>query len=118
MTTTNPRIQVTLRRDVFDTVKRFAELQGMSMSKAIHDLLLEVQPTLQNVVAAIEHVHRVKGEPQARALAKVMSQLDTVEGAVAQALGQVEMFNRKVQAAAKPPRRQIVRSARQRAKPK
>lgn len=79
MPTRNPRINLTLRPQLAAVIRRLAQLQGMSMSRTIVQLLEVTEPALQRTCAAIEAVQHLEGEARAGMLSQVLKQLREVE---------------------------------------
>lgn len=52
MPTNNPRMILTLKPDLMDSVKEFAESQGKRPATAVRDLLIEFQPMLDRASIA------------------------------------------------------------------
>jgi len=61
MATTKPRITVTLDPAVHETLKGLAELQGVSMSSIVSDLLLTVEPVQRRVLNTLRHAFILQG---------------------------------------------------------
>ena len=54
MSTTKPRIGVTVDRGLYNTITRLSQLRGLSRSGVIVDLLKTVEPSLKRTIAAFE----------------------------------------------------------------
>jgi hypothetical protein len=54
MPTNKPRVMVTLDPAVYETLSRFAELQGSSRSRVVAELLESIHPPLQRTVAMLD----------------------------------------------------------------
>lgn len=65
MTTTNPRVHVTLSPSLFDLVGSMARAQRVSRSQVLRELLEAAEPALQRVVKMIEAAERAKGAVKA-----------------------------------------------------
>lgn len=66
MSTTKPRITITLEPDQHDVLRRLAYLQRTSMSKIVTEFLGEVTPILANVANALEAVQRASSDARAK----------------------------------------------------
>jgi GTP cyclohydrolase FolE2 len=129
MPTTNPRINLTLRPQLAATIRRLSELQGMSMSRTIVQLLEVTEPALQRTCAAIEAVQKLEGEAKTTMLATVLRELRHFDDLALSTTGQPGLFDQMEHAAidavarqhgvaipaVKPPK---TRRRRKRAKPK
>jgi hypothetical protein len=62
MPTMNPRVNVTLPPALHNLVGRMAELQGVSMSQVLRELLEAAEPALQRAVALMDAASRARGE--------------------------------------------------------
>lgn len=60
MPTINPRVNVTLRPEVYDLVSRLAKLQQRSRAAVLSELLHEVLPVLERVVVVGEAAKRAE----------------------------------------------------------
>lgn len=92
MPTANPRIQLTLRPERHDLLKRLAALQGVSMAAVVSDILDPAYPVLERVCVVLEAAERAKEssrdgmrEAMAKAEAELMPHL-------VQAVDQFDMF--------------------------
>jgi hypothetical protein len=56
MTTNFRRITISLPPAVDETVREFAELQGIPQSKVVTDLLVEYEPTLRSLIKVHRHI--------------------------------------------------------------
>ena len=61
MTTTNPRVHVTLSPSLFQLVGSMARSQRVSRSQVLRELLEAAEPALQRVVALMDAAERAKG---------------------------------------------------------
>jgi hypothetical protein len=61
MATTKPRITVTLDEGVYETLKGLSELQGVSMSSIVSELLSTVDPVQRKVLQAMRHAFALQG---------------------------------------------------------
>lgn len=62
MATKAPRLQISLSPHVYETIRRFAELQGCSMSAVVRGLIEGVHPPLMRTVALLEAARDAPGE--------------------------------------------------------
>jgi len=61
MATTKPRITVTLDEGVYETLKGLSDLQGVSMSSIVSELLRTVDPVQRKVLKAMRHAIALQG---------------------------------------------------------
>lgn len=61
MSTTNPRVHVTLSPSLFDLVGAMARSQRVSRSQVLRELLEAAEPALQRVVTLMHAAERAKG---------------------------------------------------------
>ena len=54
MATKAPRLQISLSPHVYETIRRFAQLQGRPMAAVLRDLIESVHPPLMRTVALLE----------------------------------------------------------------
>jgi len=60
MSKQNPRVALTVPKDLNDTLQRLADLQGVPKTKLIIDMLQEYKPVLDKVVDALERIEADK----------------------------------------------------------
>ena len=60
MSKQNPRVALTVPKDLNDTLQRLSELQGVPKTKLIIDMLQEYKPVLDKVVDALERIEADK----------------------------------------------------------
>lgn len=65
MATTKPRITVTLEQDVYDTLHGLSELQGVSMSSIVSELLTMVDPVQRKVLETMRRALALQGSARA-----------------------------------------------------
>lgn len=56
----NPRVALTVPKDLNDTLQRLADLQDVPKTRIILDLLIEQKPVLDAIVEALEKIHTDK----------------------------------------------------------
>lgn len=90
MTTTNPRVHVTLSRPLDDLVTRFAAVQRTSKSDVLRELLEAAAPSLARALALMEAATRAKPE-MLRGMASALEQAQSrIEGIVEGTMGAIE----------------------------
>jgi len=62
MATKAPRLQISLSPHVYETIRRFAQLQGRPMSAVVRELIEGVHPPLMRTVALLEAARDAPGE--------------------------------------------------------
>lgn len=62
MPTSKPRVQVTLSQDVYDSIKRYSDVSGMSMSGFISKVLEQATPSLNALIEVVEISNRMSSE--------------------------------------------------------
>jgi len=77
------------------------------MARVVLDLIDQVEPTLRELVAALEAAQAAKGKPAAQMLAAMANLQTAVQELTDQAVDQADMFSGKVSRA----RRSIVRAS-------
>lgn len=65
MATAKPRITVTLDQEVYETLHGLSELQGVSMSSIVVDLLRLVDPVQRKVLDTMRRALALQGEARA-----------------------------------------------------
>lgn len=65
MATAKPRITVTLDQEVYETLQGLSELQGVSMSSIVVDLLRLVDPVQRKVLDTMRRALALQGEARA-----------------------------------------------------
>ncbi len=65
MATTKPRITVTLDEGVYETLRGLSDLQGVSMSSIVAELLRTVDPVQRKVLKAMRHALALQGSARA-----------------------------------------------------
>ena len=60
MSKQNPRVALTVPKDLNDTLQRLADLQGVPKTKLIIDMLQEYKPVLDKVIDALERIEADK----------------------------------------------------------
>lgn len=60
MSKQNPRVALTVPKDLNDTLQRLADLQGVPKTKLIIDMLQEYKPVLEKVIDALERIEADK----------------------------------------------------------
>jgi len=111
--TDKPRIQVTVDRNLYNTIKRMAKLQGKSMSAVCGELLEAVHMPLMRTVALLEAAAEAPAQVR-QGLAQVATSIEremvgVAGSALAQmdwALGQLEGASGAADAPAQPKRPQ------------
>jgi len=99
MATKKPRINVTLEPYRYQLLKRLAELQGVSMSYLLADLLDSVAPVLERVAVAIEAAQQAQ-ESLKPNLVRVAQQAEAeLSPMLSEAITQLDMFIRQAQSA-------------------
>lgn len=76
MATQVPRIQVTLKPDTYAIISRISDLTKGSKSRLIADLVDEVVPHLETMMAMLETASTVKVEHREKVAAEAQSLLD------------------------------------------
>lgn len=82
MPTNKPRVMVTLSHNVHATIARMAEIQGVSKSSIIADLMEAVHPPLMRTVAMLEAARDAPDEVK-RGLVQTLEALERQMGATA-----------------------------------
>lgn len=83
MATDKPRITVTLERDVYDTIRGMAEVQGCSMSSVVSEFLTMVNPIQQRVLKATRKALKL----EASSKADTVKMLESAEAQLTAMLG-------------------------------
>lgn len=60
----NPRIALTVPKDLNDTLQRLSDLQGVPKTKIILELLTTYQPILEETLNALDKIHKDKENAQ------------------------------------------------------
>lgn len=60
MPSQKPRLNLTLPDDLYATIQKLADLQGVPKTRIITDLLIQHQPILEAVIAALEQINADK----------------------------------------------------------
>ena len=81
----NPRIALTVPKDLNDTLQRLSDLQGVPKTKIILELLTAYQPILEETLNALDKIH--KDKENAQQIAKEFGQNLLLDASVM--LGQV-----------------------------
>ena len=79
MATTKPRITVTLDEGVYATLKGLSDLQGVSMSSIVSELLRTVDPVQRKVLQAMRHALALQGSARADFAAQLDRASDEAE---------------------------------------
>jgi hypothetical protein len=91
MTTSNPRVHVTLSPSLDAVVSRFAAVQRTSKSDVLRELVEAAAPALARAVALMEAASRAKPE-MLRGMAAAMAQAQArIEGIVEGSMGTLEV---------------------------
>lgn len=85
MSNQNPRIALTVPKDLNDTLQRLSDLQGVPKTKIILELLTAYQPILEETLNALDKIH--KDKENAQQIAKEFGQNLLLDASVM--LGQV-----------------------------
>lgn len=101
MPTLKPRIALTFSPSQADLVRRLAELQQTSMAKVVLQLLELAEPTMRDLVAALEAAQAAKGKPAAQMLAAMARLQTTVEAITTKAVDQGDLFSGRLERAKK-----------------
>ena len=83
MATQKPRITVTLDRDVYDTIRGLADVQGVTMSGLVSEFLTMVNPIQQRVLRACQKAQALSTESKA----SMVSSLESGEAQLTEMLG-------------------------------
>jgi hypothetical protein len=75
MPTSLPRVQVSLKPEQYDTLRRLATLRGVSMASIVAELVATVEPVLRRSADAMEAVETAQLEVN-RNLRRVVEQAD------------------------------------------
>lgn len=100
MSTTKPRITVTLEPRQHELLKQISSAGGDSMSKLVSELLVTVEPTLERMALMLQRLRKVKRdehEEVRRVLGEVHNGLESLMEAT---ISQVDMFVDRVGEAA------------------
>jgi hypothetical protein len=92
MPTLRPRINVTLKPSLFETIRRLSAFQKLSMSRVISELLREIEPVLQSTVVALEQLQSAKGKPAAALLTAMTRMQGAVEQLSQNVTGQIDFL--------------------------
>ena len=92
MPTINPRLSVTLPRDLADLVADFARLQRVSASQAVRDLLEASEPAIRRAVALMRAAQAAAPTARAELAAGLELAQDRAEAELHAVLGQLEGF--------------------------
>lgn len=60
----NPRIALTVPKDLNDVLQRLSDLQGVPKTKIILELLTAYQPILEETLNALDKIHKDKENAQ------------------------------------------------------
>lgn len=101
MPTLKPRLTLTLPASQADLVRRLAELERTSMAKVVLQLLEEVEPTMRELLVALEAAQAAKGKPAAQMLAAMARLQTTVQRMTAKAVDQGDLFTGRLERAKK-----------------
>lgn len=112
MPTLKPRISLTLTTAQVDLFRRMAELQQTSVAKVILQLVESVEPTMREVVVALEAAQAAKGRPAAQVLASMARLQTAIEAATAKAVDQGDLFSGRLERAKKRLNRGPVKASR------
>lgn len=86
MATKKPRAMITLEPEDHAVLKRLAEIQGVSLSSIVADLIHEVTPTLMTIITAIEEAKAAAQSLNPEAKARLLAKLDNKESEAEKAL--------------------------------
>jgi hypothetical protein len=64
MSNQNPRIALTVPKDLNDTLQRLSDLQGVPKTKIILELLMAYHPILEETLNALDKIHKDKENAQ------------------------------------------------------
>jgi hypothetical protein len=112
MPTLKPRLTLTLTASQADLFRRMADLQQTSMAKIVLQFIEQVEPTLREVLVALEAAQAAKGRPAAQVLAAMARLQSTVEAITTKAVDQGDLFAGRLERAKKRLNRGPVKAAR------
>jgi uncharacterized protein (DUF1778 family) len=87
MSTSRPRITITVTDQIHDTLGKLADIQGRSMSAIVLDYLELVQPINQKVLTAMVRARRLHDESKGAFIHDLTSAQDQAEAALLPLLG-------------------------------
>lgn len=90
MATRKPRAMITLAPEDHEILKRLAEIQGVSLSSIVADLIHEVAPTLQTIITAIEEAKAAASNLTPEAKSRLLAKLENKENEAEKALVELQ----------------------------
>ena len=99
MATTKPRITVTLSDRQYAAIKAISDNSGQSMSAFLGELLEQSLPVLERMGETFRKIKSAQDEHRARIASELDLAQSAVEPIVAQALGQFDLFCKRVESA-------------------
>lgn len=100
MSTTKPRITVTLTERQHEVISAIAKLGGGSMSAFIGEMLESALPTLERMAATFQKVKQAQDQERGRFLASMDRAQAALEPVVMEAVGQFDLFLGRIEEAA------------------
>lgn len=90
MATKKPRSMITLEPEDHAILKRLAEIQGVSLSSIVAELIHDVAPTLMTIIAAIEEAKAAASSLTPEAKARLLAKLENKENEAEKALVELQ----------------------------
>jgi len=87
MATTKPRITITLDQSVYDTLRGLSELQGVSMSSIVAELVTLIDPVQKQVLETMRRALALQGSAKADFVAQLEQAQVAADAAAAPLLG-------------------------------
>jgi predicted CopG family antitoxin len=82
MSTTRPRLTITLTDQVHDTLGKLADLQSRSMSSIVLEYLELIEPINQKILSAMDRAKRIQSESKADLLTDLTSAQEQAEASL------------------------------------
>lgn len=98
MPTEKPRFTITTSKPIFETVSRLADLQGVSKSHVINDLLEAIHPPLMRTVALLEAAQEAPLQVREGLKSTVLDMEREMAGTVGSAIGQMDWLQNQLRA--------------------
>jgi hypothetical protein len=111
MSTTRPRITVTLTEEQHEVISAISRANGQSMSKLIGDLLQEMLPVFRDMRTLMTHVEQVHQEGKASLLESLERSQANLEPLLSGAVGEWKKLADGVLAAAEGSPRPVITGA-------
>lgn len=96
MPTEKPRFTITTSKPIFETVSRLAQLQGVSKSHVVNDLLEAVHPPLMRTVALLEAASDAPQQVRSGLRQTVLDMERELAGSVGSSINQMDWLTAKL----------------------